>query len=308
MPTVTVVIPAHDAASFVREAVMSALRQSRPAQQVIVVDDGSGDETLGVLETLRAELGDARLSVVSQPNRGVSRARNRGLEMATGELIAFLDADDFWFEHKLEEQVSALERRPEWAAVGSLMEYRGMGGAPLGAAGQAYTEGDRPAVASGSLMPFPMSSILFRRASVVRLGGFDEQLERSQDLDLLARLASEEPIGCVPRVLGVYRIHGTSASVYDAAGQRRAERFVRARLEARAGGGDLAWEEFVAGYRRTPRQWHADQVNRCYRMCGLSVAEGEWARALAYGALAVALGPRYSIRRFLDQRYRRRSR
>jgi glycosyltransferase involved in cell wall biosynthesis len=106
--TVSVIMPARDAERYVGEALRSILEQTRPPDQVIVVDDGSGDGTAEVVETYRE-----RVTLLRRDHGGVGAAINSGLVAADGELIAFLDADDLWTPRKLEVQCAALADNPQ---------------------------------------------------------------------------------------------------------------------------------------------------------------------------------------------------
>lgn len=110
---VSVIIPTYNYGTFIREAIESVQRQTLEDIEIIVVDDGSTDDTPAVL----ASISDPRLRVWRAPNGGRSVARNIGLEMARGDFIAFLDADDRWRPRKLERQVAMMEREPSLAAV-----------------------------------------------------------------------------------------------------------------------------------------------------------------------------------------------
>ena len=301
---VTVVIPAYNAEPFIAQAIGSVLSQDHGAVQLIVVDDGSTDRTGSIADSVD----DPRLTLVSGPNRGVSRARNIGLERANGESIGFLDADDYWLPNKLGVQLDALEEDPQLVAIGSLMRYESAQGRILGTAGQPVSCDEQELIARARLMPFPLSSILFRTSVVADLGGFDEGLPgQVEDLELLARVASVGGIRCVPEVLGVYRIHGTSVSARDHTSQRAATRFVRARLQERERGGDLSPEEFARSYRLGWRQSYGDWVQAWYRLAGLRAAERRWGGTIGYGSIALLAGPRYTVRRLLRQRGRARS-
>lgn len=105
---VSVIIPTYNRARLVVEAIESALRQTAPPREIIVVDDGSTDDTPQVLKSF-----GNRIISVRQENQGVGTARNRALAMARGRYLAFLDSDDIWLEFKLELQVDVMERRPE---------------------------------------------------------------------------------------------------------------------------------------------------------------------------------------------------
>jgi len=110
---VSVVIPTYNYGRFIAEAVESVRRQTHREVEIIVVDDGSTDDTQAVLASIR----DERLIVIRTENRGISAARNTGLDRATGEYIAFLDADDRWLPEKLARQVAIMEAEPTVCAV-----------------------------------------------------------------------------------------------------------------------------------------------------------------------------------------------
>jgi glycosyltransferase involved in cell wall biosynthesis len=107
-----VVVPAHDAAPWLDECLGSVLAQTHAPSQVVVVNDGSTDSTPEVLARYRP-----RIEVIDQPNSGIGKARNRGLERATGTYVAFLDADDAWHPEKLALQVAHAEANPDLAVV-----------------------------------------------------------------------------------------------------------------------------------------------------------------------------------------------
>jgi len=107
MPEVSIVIPAHNAARYVGQAIESVLGQTFGDNEVILVDDGSTDDTASVIEGFGSEIRQIR-----QANSGVSVARNRGIAESTGRYVAFLDADDTWMPEKLARQLDALRRQP----------------------------------------------------------------------------------------------------------------------------------------------------------------------------------------------------
>lgn len=303
-PRVSVVIPAYNAEAFVRQTIESVLAQTYANLEVIVVDDGSSDSTRRIAEAID----DPRLKVLSGPNRGVSHARNWGVREARGDLIAFLDADDYWFHPKLKIQVSRLDEARDLLAVGCLMRYESPDGRVLGVAGQIAGAAELSLVASGHLMPFPLSSALFRRSAIQEVGGFDEELPKTvqvEDLELLAMVASAGPITCIDEVLGVYRIHSHSASASRFAQQRVGTRYVRAKLAAHAAGDRLDWDSFAAKYQPTWRQRYGDRIQAWYRVSGLRAAQAQWLRAAGWGLMALVFGPRYTLSRLYRQHLRR---
>jgi len=202
--TVSVIIPTYNHAAFLPEALESVFAQTCSPLEVIVVDDGSTDETAEVLRVY-----ERRIRVLSQANRGVAAARNAGAAVASGELLALLDADDAWLPAKLERQVARLDSEPEIGLVHcGVAEVDGRGRqlrARLdGMEGWLSTEMllfRRGVILGGG------SAAVIRRATFLQVGAFDETLSTSADWDLYYRVARRYPVGFVPEVLVRYRIH-----------------------------------------------------------------------------------------------------
>lgn len=202
--SVSVIIPAYNHAPFLPWAVKSALAQSLRPLEVIVVDDGSTDDTAEVLRPY-----EGRVRVLRQPNRGVAAARNAGAAVASGELLAFLDADDAWLPAKLERQAARAAAEPELGLVHcGVVEVDGQGRARAayldGMEGWVFREmllfRRRVILGGGSAAVVP-------RAVFERGGGFDERLSTSADWDLYYRIARRYRVGFVPELLVRYRVH-----------------------------------------------------------------------------------------------------
>ena len=204
MSTVSVVIPTHNHAAFLRQAIDSALSQTLPPLEIIVVDDGSTDETPAILR----EYG-SRIRPIRQPNAGVAAARNTGIGAATGDLIAFLDSDDVWEPSKLARQVARFKADAALGLVHCGLERIDLTGRRLsvlvgGLEGRVALEMlrlDREVIAG------PGSTILVPRVIAEQLGGFDVRLPPSEDWDFCYRVATLYRVGFVPDILVRYRIH-----------------------------------------------------------------------------------------------------
>src|SRR5262249_14941569 len=169
-PSVSVIIPTFNSAALVAEAVESALAQTAPPAQVLVIDDGSADDTAQRL----LRFGD-RVRYVRQENQGVSAARNHGIRMAAGEVVAFLDADDFWHPRKLELQLDALAARPDLGLLGTgVFDWPGALPDVAAAAGEAPRDVPWPWLAVKNY--FTTSSVVVRRSVLERAGEFDTSL------------------------------------------------------------------------------------------------------------------------------------
>jgi glycosyltransferase involved in cell wall biosynthesis len=209
-PRVSVVIPTYERAGKVPKTIDSALAQTFTDLEVIVVDDGSSD---GTGEMLAARYGE-RIRYVAQRNQGASVARNRGIEEARGEWIAFLDSDDVWEPEKLERQFAALEQMgvqcgacytdvyllnyPETRTFFQLAEenYRHEG--LVGVNPEAPRLLVRP---GGAGMVICLSSLLVRAEVIKKAGGFDPKLLYSQDSEFMFRLAMHTEFCYVNRAL-----------------------------------------------------------------------------------------------------------
>ncbi|MCK9985524.1 MAG: hypothetical protein AzoDbin1_01996 [Azoarcus sp.] len=193
-PTVSVIIPAWNAAWCVGRAIDSVFAQEYRDFELIVVDDGSTDDTAAVLATYAD-----RLQVVTKPNGGMSSARNAGIRAARGLYLAFLDADDRWLPYKLARQVAMLGSHPELAFCAAVATIEDLQGRTLGewrgaqgrTADVAEVFENHTAVAGGA------SAVLARRDLVTRLGGFDETLAGAEDTDLWIRLAAHGGFACI---------------------------------------------------------------------------------------------------------------
>lgn len=197
---VSVIIPAYNAAGWVRRAVDSALAQTYPQREILVVNDGSTDTTAQVL----AEYGNS-IRVLTQPNGGLSSARNLGIREAHGELLAFLDADDYWLPEKLARQVACLQQDTGLGFCSTRTQVVSPAGEPTGTWDCPRMESTllrtiflRHASIAGSGSSVMARSELFNRAGV-----FDTQLRSLEDIDMWMRLAVLSDYTCIDDLLTV---------------------------------------------------------------------------------------------------------
>lgn len=202
MPTVSVVIPAYNRARFITTAIDSVLDQTYRDFEIIVVDDGSTDQTQEKLESY----GDRIINHSYTPNRGVSYARNRGIELAQGKYIAFLDSDDYWLPEKLQKQTEFFRNNPEYSIVATQCLVNVIDD-DLNTI--KYIEKDelhhQLTYAKIFLRPFIMpSSILMEKECFNVVGDFDENRRVLEDIDLYLRLAQKYKIGFINEPLTVF--------------------------------------------------------------------------------------------------------
>lgn len=210
MPRVSVVVPAFNAAWCIRRAVDSVLAQTCRDFELIVVDDGSTDDTAKIL----AGYGNA-LRVVRQANGGLSSARNAGIAAAKGEFVAFLDADDWWHPDKLARQVELMDRRSELVFCSTSAAVRTPEGTTLPTWRCADTQQGRILEAifqTHALVAGSGSAVMVRRAALSTAGGFDETLRSLEDIDMWMRLAAQGEFACVDEPLATIEKRADSMS------------------------------------------------------------------------------------------------
>jgi len=218
LPHVTVVIPAWNMARYIARSIASALAQTWPALDVLVVDDGSTDETRTIAEAIAAR--DPRVTVLSFPNGGVARARNRGTQAARGTWVAFLDADDLWHPTKIEKQLAALQAHPpEEGWVGCYALFR-MVDEHDQVIASGYGAGKRGSFFYDHLLVNHVgngSSLLVLREAALAVDGFDPSYAEagiggSEDFDFQLRLLMHYKLEYVPEYLVGYRLHAAQMS------------------------------------------------------------------------------------------------
>lgn len=214
---VSVVIPAFNAERYLEDCLASVLRQTGDFElDVVVVDDGSSDGTAAIARR------QAGVRCLTQANRGPSAARNAGIAATTGDLVAFLDADDLWPEGKLATQMRLLQQHQNLALVfGDCRQFDAGGSRPR-------TEFESGGHGKAAWGPGPMlpdayarllrdnvittGSVVARRAALAAAGGFPEDLRLVEDLDLWLRVAHRQPIGWCEQVCLLRRRHDTNIS------------------------------------------------------------------------------------------------
>ena len=250
-PLVSVIIPAYNAAHLLPDAIESALAQTYHPLEVIVVDDGSTDETPEVL----ARYG-SRVTAFRQDNGGVAAARNRALEAAQGVYVACLDADDIWRPDKIEIQVGLMTDGV--GLIGSSADETGESGRRTRAVSRAEILVNNP---------FSASSVLFRMACVRELGPFDPRRDflGVEDWDLWLRIADRyRALYLFRNTVTIRAVAGSVSSIGNAEAMFRAEMAVLDKHAAGAGAGisdRLLWRRARA-HRHFAAAWGAAMAGR----------------------------------------------
>ena len=201
VPTVSVIIPVYNAAPWLAETIESVLGQTSPPQQVIVVDDGSTDQSAAVARRYARYI-----QLAQQPNAGCAHARNRGVALAQGALLAFLDADDGWLPEKLALQRAALAEAPTVEAVFGQIEQRCTADIV-----------EQPLVFAANVQDgCTLDTLLIHRQAFHRIGLFDPKLHLTNGIEWLwraRRMALQAAI--LPQLVAWRRIHGENMSIRE---------------------------------------------------------------------------------------------
>ena len=195
---ISVIMPAKNAEPFIADALRSVILQEWPLVEVLIVDDGSDDGTMGIVETFLGALPEIR--ILDGPGRGPGPARNLALESAKGEVIAFLDAEDLWPKGKLEAQAARVQRDPAPDVVsGSVRWFERQ--SPTGLVPAADTR-------TRDMLCVNLGAALFRRSVFDCIGVFDEKFTYGEDLDFFMRIREAEiPMVILPQPTLYYRRH-----------------------------------------------------------------------------------------------------
>ncbi|OKH33364.1 glycosyl transferase family A [[Phormidium ambiguum] IAM M-71] len=208
MPLISVIIPVYNGEKTIQETIESVLNQTFSDLELIIINDGSQDATLDVVSHIR----DERLKVFSYPNAGVAESRNRGISLAKGDYISFIDADDLWTKDKLESQLKALQENPQSAVAYSWTKC-------IDESGEMSRRGSHISVTGNVYAKLLLidfiengSNPLIRRQALTEIGNFDRSVVPSEDRDMWLRLAASYDFVCVPTAQILYRQLSNSAS------------------------------------------------------------------------------------------------
>ncbi|MFL5804444.1 MAG: glycosyltransferase [Roseiflexaceae bacterium] len=203
-PQISVLLPTYNRAHYLAEAIQSALDQTYPDLEVVVVDDGSTDNTAEVMQ----RFSDPRIRLIRQENRGISAALNTAFRTARGPYIAILNSDDRWLPELLAEELAVLRANPDVGLVYARCQAMNPAGQPL-----ARTTGV-PARYPGQMFRSLLYgdhictiAVLARRAHVEQVGMWDESLIANEDWDLWLRLALVCQFAFVDKILAYFRAH-----------------------------------------------------------------------------------------------------
>jgi glycosyltransferase involved in cell wall biosynthesis len=265
-PPVSVYMPAYNVGPFVRDAVKSILAQTLSDFELIIIDDGSKDETLWILKELEAQ--DKRIRLISRPNVGVSATANEAIGLARGEFLARMDGDDIATPDRLEKQIAYMRANPACVALGARVLMMDQEGMPLYVMPDVVFGHEKidAALLDGG-WPIIQGVCMFRKGAVVSAGGYRKHLSLHEDHDLFTRLAEIGKLENLPDVLLHYRRHFSSITFRETASSRKVVAGVL--REARERRGAAAATELPAP--SAPGATEMDLVTRCRHWAWMSL-------------------------------------
>lgn len=204
MPKVSVIMPTYNRADFIKESILSVLKQNFKNLEIIIVDDGSSDNTRQIINSIK----DERIIYIYQKNKGRSAARNKAIEVARGKYLAFLDSDDLFMPGKIKKQFEFLEKNLDYGMVyTSALNINEKG---------EVMDVDYKATKSGNIyqdiafyipLVITLPTVMVKKKIVVSLHGFDEKMRRFEDTDMWRRIAKRYRIYAMKEPLTKIRAH-----------------------------------------------------------------------------------------------------
>ncbi|NEP60711.1 MAG: glycosyltransferase [Symploca sp. SIO2G7] len=211
MVLISIILPVYNGEKTIKETITSVLNQTCQDFELIIINDGSEDGTLKIIDSIQ----DPRIKVFSHANAGPNPSRNRGIVEAKGEYVAFIDADDLWTPDKLASQLKALQANSQAAVAYSWTNY-------IDTSGQFLSRGSHLSLTGDVLRHLLLinflesgSNPLIRKAALTTVGDFDETLTHGEDWDMWLRLAAKYQFVAVPSPQVFYRVsaHSSSAKI-----------------------------------------------------------------------------------------------
>lgn len=219
----TVLMPARNAALYIRDAINSVLRQTYRHFEFLIINDGSTDAT----ESIIRSYDDERIRLISRPHQGISKSLNEGLLLAAGQYIARFDADDLCLPERLEKQVNFLNAHPEYVLIGCDVDYLNSKGQHIFThLNAAYTDKEIRNLPV-AICPFIHSAVCYKKDAVLAVKGYDENAHSFEDHLLWRKLLAKGKVGNTTDVLVKARFNPESITIDE---RWRGRRFMQIKL------------------------------------------------------------------------------
>jgi glycosyltransferase involved in cell wall biosynthesis len=295
---ISVVLPAYNAERFLRAAIESVLNQTFRDFELIVIDDGSTDQTLAMARIFEAL--DSRVRVITHQNMGMGASLNEAIATAKYQWIARMDADDVMLPNRLEHQLQFVQNNPDIAVAGSWIQYIDERGRLIGKRCHPLFRRDQVQreIQGNKLLPLTHPSVLIRKSAFEAAGGYRPQFWPSDDLDLWPRIA-ERGFGILVQqeFLTQYRIHSDSICAARARHTLLRVRWVReCMIRRRRGEAECSWEQFLEYRKSLPLLQKIDEERKLtgrvmHKLAGVAYAERRYHMMLPTFLAAAILQP-----------------
>lgn len=305
---ISVIMAAYNAKDFIAQAIESILNQTYRELELIIIDDGSTDNTLEIIKLYSAK--DSRIRILQSDHLGTPSARNLGVSEAKYAWVAIMDADDIALPERFEQQIHATKTNPKVVVWGTYAHHISATGEVLSLVRQGVVnEEDFYNLWNSGHVPFVINpTALFKKEIFLKAGGYSTDFPVSQDFELCERMGNYGPIIAIPKPLLLYRVHSRSASMSKFFLQKLLARYVverhKSRLEGKA---EPDLKLFIAQYEQKPiltrlKRDIGTLGQFWYRKAGLFFAEKHYVQAIWYLLLAIGSNPSYSLPRIWKQK------
>lgn len=249
---ISVIMPAYNAEEFIAQAIESILNQTYQTFELLIVDDGSTDGTVEIINYYAAK--DSRIKFIQADHGGGPRARNIAAKVAQYPWIAMMDSDDIAYPDRLEKQLKAAQADPEVVVWGAFMTQINRDGKATYQinVGPTSKEAFRAIDRTKELIRLYNPAAMLNREVFEKVGGYDERLLAAQDSELWDRMAEYGPVVVLSEPLLYYRIHDKQISITRLSEQRILHGFPIARNQAKAEGKDLSLDDYLTAYHSAP--------------------------------------------------------
>lgn len=279
-PAASVLLPVYNGGRYLARAVESVLNQTFQHFEVLLLNDGSTDNSLQILESFASI--DGRCRIYDWPNRGLIATLNAGLELAQGEFIIRMDADDVCRPQRFEKQISWLRLNAEYVAVGASTLFIDADGMPIFEVVDRYTHEEIERALLSRRLGIAHPSAIIRRSSLEAIGGYRPGYPHAEDLDLFLRLAEVGRLANLPDVLLDYRQHVASVSYqYVIEQSASARNAVSDACKRRS----IAWDDVERNLAPPPRSQTRSDVHRKWAWWALGAGNLPTAKKHALHAL-----------------------
>jgi glycosyltransferase involved in cell wall biosynthesis len=301
-------MPAFNSSNFIAKAIESILSQTFQDFELILVDDGSTDNTLEIMTHYRQQ--DNRIQIIQSKHVGCSRARNLGINQSKFPWIAVMDADDIALPQRFAKQIEAANANPKVVAWGTYVHHINLKEEVLSLQKHGLlTEEEYYNNMKRGDVPFVIHpTSLIKKEILLRVGGYDPKFSDADDFELFDRLSDHGPILVIPEPLLLYRLHSQSVSMNKYFIRDVLIRYVYKRRAAQIKGEEVVdLDQFIGNDKQKPfllrtKHYLNNLSQFWYRKAGVFFSEKQYLQATLYLSMVIVVNPLYAIPRIWKQR------